>query len=142
MRRSIGLLLALVLTSSAVVSWGSAGAVEILASGRINVDSDFGSCASVSFPTSQAVIIGEFSAVGYSATPAQTQNGATSGIVADAVPIIRTSATTWSGCLSGAGSPVVSGTATFTLETSGPGGDVLIVKKCVVASGNMTCAGI
>lgn len=119
-----------------------ASAVGVLASGSINVSGDFSSCARINFDTPQTLIVGEFSAIGYSTIPVQQSMSGPGGTVLDARPIVIDNLSTWSACLSGAGSAVFSGSAIFTLQASGPTGDILIIRKCVVVSGNMTCAGV
>lgn len=119
-----------------------ATAVEILASGRIDVSSDFSACAQIKFNTSQTVVVGEFSATGYSAISAQASAQQVGGAVLDAAPVLVLNGDSWSACLTGSGAPVVNGSAVFTLEATGPTGDILIVKKCTVVDRQMICAGV
>lgn len=119
-----------------------ASAVGIFASGTITVSNDLSSCARITFNDPQATVIGEFSAVGAATNPQEASSSDVNGVVLDAVPVVVTNGTSWSGCLSGAGAAVTTGSATYTLEATGATGDILIVKTCTVSSGHMTCAAL
>ena len=121
-----------------VASPSLAHAVDALAArGTISVNSDFSACGTVSFPSSQAYIVGEMTAIGFGSTGDNQENVT----LHDVKPILETNRSQVQVCTEGLNfiKPPVAAQVTYRLTASAPGGDTVVVVECHKVSGSVQC---
>ncbi|HEX2196769.1 MAG TPA: hypothetical protein VHJ76_07565 [Actinomycetota bacterium] len=139
-RRRLVVVAALVAVTAAVP--GRATATGVFADADVFPDGNLGACATISFSTEQRLIVGELSVVG-SEPLASTRSVGAEEIFFDVTPVFTRERDAWSGCVNGAQETIRYGSATYTLNATGSdGGEVVLVLKCVVVDGHMTCGGL
>ena len=117
---------------------GLAYAVDVLAArGTISVNGDFSACGKVSFPSSQAYIVGEMTAKGFGSTGDDQENV----VLHDVKPILETNRAQVQVCTEGLNfiKPPVVAQVTYQLTASGPSGETVVVVECQKVSGSMQC---